>query len=66
MYERKQLKPIFDRIQGQKNLIQVISGLRQVGKTTLAIQLLQKIKIPYHFVSADAVPASNQIWIKQQ
>lgn len=66
MYERKQLKLIFDRIQGQKNLIQVISGPRQVGKTTLAIQLTQKIKIPYHFVSADAVPASNQIWIKQQ
>lgn len=66
MYERKQLNLLLNRIQEKKNLIQVISGPRQVGKTTLAIQLTQKIKIPYHFVSADAVPASNQIWIKQQ
>ncbi len=66
MYERKHLKILEKRLQEKKNLIQVIAGPRQVGKTTLAIQLTKKIDIPYHFVSADAVPSSNYVWIKQQ
>ncbi|WP_337873465.1 AAA family ATPase [Ignavibacterium sp.] len=66
MYERKQLKIILSRITERKNLIQVITGPKQVGKTTLANQLTKKIKIPFHFVSADAIPSSNSIWIQQQ
>uniref|UniRef100_A0A832CXD8 ATP-binding protein n=1 Tax=Ignavibacterium album TaxID=591197 RepID=A0A832CXD8_9BACT len=66
MYERKQLKIIQSRLAERKNLIQVITGPRQVGKTTLAIQLTKKINVPFHFVSADAVPSSNTIWIQQQ
>lgn len=66
MYERKQLKIVEKRLQEKKNLIQVITGPRQVGKTTLAIQLTKKINIPYHFVSADAVPSANSVWIQQQ
>ena len=66
MYERKQINIILERLQGKKNLIQFISGPRQIGKTTLAEQLIKKIKYPYHFVSADAVPSSNRIWINQQ
>lgn len=66
MYERKQLKTIQSRLAERKNLIQVITGPRQVGKTTLASQLTKKINIPFHFVSTDAVPSSNSIWIQQQ
>jgi len=66
MYERKQLKVIQSRLNERKNLIQVITGPRQVGKTTLASQLTKKINVPFHFVSADAVPSSNSIWIQQQ
>lgn len=66
MYERKQIKIVEKRLQEKKNLIQVITGPRQVGKTTLAIQLTKKIDIPYHFVSADAIPSSNFLWIQQQ
>jgi len=40
-------------------------GPRQVGKTTMVIQLLKKITIPYIFESADAIPASNAIWLEQ-
>lgn len=35
--------------------IQVILGLRQVGKTTMITQLLSQISTPYLFESADAV-----------
>jgi len=45
--------------------MQVVMGPRQVGKTTMVIQLLKKITIPWLFESADAVPASNAVWLEQ-
>jgi len=44
----------------------VLIGPRQVGKTTLISQLLQKSRIPDHFASADAVAAPGVIWLEQQ
>jgi|SRR5690554_1491016 len=66
MFERKQLATIKKRLEEKKNLIQVITGPRQSGKTTLASQLTEKISIPFSFVSADAVPSSASGWIEQQ
>lgn len=66
MYERKQLKVVEKRLTEKQNLIQVITGPRQVGKTTLANQLTSKLNVPFHFVSTDTIPSSNSIWIKQQ
>ncbi len=40
-------------------------GPRQVGKTTMASQMLRNIDIPYIFESADAVAAVNTTWIEQ-
>jgi len=66
MYYRKQLEILENRLSEKKNLIQVISGPRQSGKTTLASQLISRTKLPYLFISADAVPSSNYLWIQQQ
>ncbi|MEO8231252.1 MAG: ATP-binding protein [Ignavibacteriota bacterium] len=66
MYQRKQTLIIKDRLEGKKNLIQVITGPRQIGKTTLAQQLTQKISIPTIFVFADAIQSTNSVWIQQQ
>lgn len=66
MYYRDQLKILENRIYEKKVLIQVITGPRQVGKTTLANQLAKRITISNIFVSADAVQSSNSIWIQQQ
>lgn len=66
MYERNQLSTIKKRIKEPRKFIQVILGSRQVGKTTLAEQLAKKVGIPYIFVSTDAVPPSNSVWITQQ
>jgi predicted AAA+ superfamily ATPase len=41
-------------------------GPRQLGKTTLVTQLTARVKIDYHFVSADSVAASNATWLEQQ
>ncbi|MCU7548598.1 AAA family ATPase [Chitinophagaceae bacterium LB-8] len=41
-------------------------GPRQVGKTTLVTQLMERLTIPVHFASADAVAVSNTAWLEQQ
>jgi len=59
MIERAQLQVITERIQEPGKFIQVLMGPRQVGKTTMASQMLRKVNIPYIFESADAVIAVN-------
>lgn len=66
MFERKQINTAEKRIREKKNLIQVITGPRQSGKTTLATQLTRKITTPFSFTSADGVPSSSSVWIEQQ
>lgn len=41
-------------------------GPRQVGKSTLTGQVLQKLKLPFLSVSADAVPNTGDVWLEQQ
>ncbi len=65
MIERSQLQDITNRILEPRRFIQVLMGPRQVGKTTMAVQMLKKVSIPYLFESADAVNAVNAGWIEQ-
>jgi hypothetical protein len=66
MFERKQIITLENRIQEKHCLIQVITGPRQSGKTTLATQLTKNIRTPFSYVSADGIPSSSSIWIEQQ
>ena len=66
MFERPHLQVITKRIEEPRRFMQVLLGPRQVGKTTLVTQLITKKKTGYHFNSADAVPASNSIWLEEQ
>ena len=66
MFERPYLQKLIQRIKEPRRFIQVIMGPRQVGKTTLVIQLAEKITVPCHYVSADASTAINTIWLEQQ
>jgi len=59
MIERAQLQVITERIQEPGKFIQVLMGPRQVGKTTMASQMLRKVNIPYIFESADTVITVN-------
>ena len=65
MFERPYLEPLKKRINEQRKFIQVVMGPRQVGKTTMVTQLLQKQSNGYVFESADAVMNSNAIWLQQ-
>ena len=66
MFERHHLQPLIKRIQEPRRFIQVVMGPRQVGKTTLITQLVEKAKIHYLFISADSIAAGNATWLEQQ
>ena len=63
MFERAQIGELKQRILEPRNKIQVISGPRQVGKSTMVKQVLQDVTIPYMFVSADNIDHANTSWI---
>lgn len=59
-------KTLDDRLKEPRTFIQVLTGPRQVGKTTMVRQSLQKVDVPNIYVSADneANPDSN--WLISQ
>ena len=63
MFKREQFNELKERLKEPRNKIQVISGPRQVGKSTLVKQVLQEVTIPYLLLSADNVQPSNTAWI---
>ena len=65
MFERSYLKSVKTRIEEPRKFIQVILGPRQVGKTTMVIQLLSQLSIPNLHESADAISATNSAWLVQ-
>jgi len=65
-FKRDTTITISQRLKENRNFIQVLSGPRQVGKTTAIRQALEGIDIPYHYASAD-LPAPPPIeWIGLQ
>ena len=46
--------------------MQVLSGPRQTGKTTIARQVRQKSQSPTHYASADEPALKDRFWIEQQ
>lgn len=65
MFERLYLKQVKARIEEPRKFIQVVLGPRQVGKTTLVTQLLSQISTPNLYESADAISATNSVWLMQ-
>jgi hypothetical protein len=66
MYKRPQFAALFDRIREPRRFIQVLSGPRQCGKTTLINQVLRELPIPSKYASADAPEAHVPAWLDQQ
>ena len=65
MIKRSNIEQFTSRINEHRSFIQVLVGPRQVGKTTLVLQLLEETILPNMFESADAVLNSNSEWILQ-
>jgi len=49
-----------------RQFIQVLTGPRQVGKTTLVRQIMKELTVPTHFSTADAVITNRNSWIASQ
>ena len=67
----KELKrPIYNeilkRIKEKRHFIQVLAGPRQVGKTTLARQVMEDCGLPVHYASADEPTLQDRSWLNQQ
>jgi len=60
------LNELLQSINTKQNLIQAIVGPRQVGKTTLVLQLFRKWKGPKLYESADELSTPNTEWISTQ
>lgn len=64
------VRPVFDdlraRILQERRFIQVLAGPRQVGKTTLARQLIDSADMPCHYASADEPTLQDRTWLAQQ
>ena len=65
-YKRSQFDIISKRLQEPRRFIQILFGPRQVGKTTLVEQVLETVKLPTIFASADAETRTDGLWVAQQ
>jgi predicted AAA+ superfamily ATPase len=66
MYKRNIFKRLMSRLAESRRFIQVLSGPRQTGKTTLAQQAMAGIKISNHYATADEPALKDRAWIEQQ
>ncbi len=65
-FYRQQYKILLSRLKEKRKFIQVLTGPRQSGKTTIAQQVLEKLKYQTHYVSADEPTLHSTSWIEQQ
>lgn len=62
-YIRKQFGILKERILEPRKFMQVVAGPRQVGKSTLVLQVLKTLSIPHTMSAADAVYPEDSDWI---
>ena len=66
MYKRPAYDVLLTRLEEPRRFVQVLAGPRQVGKTTLVLQVLDSLSIPSHYASADEPVTRDRVWIEQQ
>lgn len=54
------------RLAEPRRHLQVVTGARQVGKTTLVQQVTEDLRRPVRFVSADEPTLRDAAWLRQQ
>ncbi len=54
------------RVKEPRRFLQVLAGPRQVGKTTLARQVMEAAGMPAHYASADEPSLRRGAWLEQQ
>ncbi len=65
-FVRPYAKELISRLREPRRFLQIISGARQVGKTTMVTQVAESIDLPCRFASADVPTLRGAQWIEQQ
>lgn len=65
-FRRPQAAELARRLAEPRRFIQVVAGARQVGKTTLVEQVVERAEVPVRYASADEPTLRGAEWISQQ
>jgi len=65
-FVRPQASILAERLLEARRFIQVLAGPRQIGKTTLILQVGRALGIPFRYASADEPGLRGRGWIAQQ
>lgn len=65
-YRRAQVALFTDRLAERRRFVQVVTGPRQVGKTTLVQQAASDLGRPVRYASADEPTLRGTEWLRQQ
>ncbi|MGC9452859.1 MAG: ATP-binding protein [Oceanipulchritudo sp.] len=65
-FQRGQGAELKRRLAEPRGRLQVVTGARQVGKTTLVEQVTAEQTVPVRFVSADEPTLRGSLWLEQQ
>lgn len=57
---------LIERLMQPRHFMQVMSGPRQVGKTTMVLRVVEVVGLPYHYATADSPALRGAAWIGQQ
>jgi predicted AAA+ superfamily ATPase len=66
MYERSVISNVYSRCKSPRLFIQILTGPRQIGKTTLITQLASKFEGYFQYASADDPLHQNRNWLESQ
>ncbi len=66
MFRRHKFSLLRQRLEEPRRFLQVLVGPRQVGKTTLARQLMEDLDLPSHYATADEPGLKGRDWLVQQ
>ena len=65
-YVRPQASELLSRLGESRRFLQIVTGARQVGKTTLVTQVADRCGLPHHYASADEPTLRGPDWIAGQ
>lgn len=66
LFKRSLFSDLLQRMREPRRFLQVLTGPRQVGKTTLARQVANELELPVHYASADEPTLQDRAWLNQQ
>ncbi len=65
-YQRPYADTLARRLAEPRQFMQIVAGPRQVGKTTLVLEVSRSSQLPSHYASADEPRLRDAQWLEQQ